>query len=1052
MKPSHNSINLLGVTRSKAKMYEYSVPLEEHISIAKRHPAYLFPISIGLLGDVASEMLVQNPDQTALKENLKELRFSALFLDSYIQTHLDDDLDEYLALLAAATYYLCDIPGSSTAILKRVNLNSIRNDSSDLKKFLLWILESNFDADFELTNAPYINDFSEIKNLTRSYFSGRTESQAILTKARELRKKIYKNSSPRELLLTDVSLAVLWSKIKNSARNLLFQFTNIEINTWNSLLQRDSFIKELWPSQRLLGEKNVFKGASAVIQMPTSAGKSKSIELIIRSAFLSGRTKNCVVVAPFRALCREITENLEKAFKGDAVTVNELSDVFQADFSTDDLLQSNSLQILSVTPEKLVYVLRQSPELANKIGLLVLDEGHQFDSGARGVTYELLITNLKELLPQSVQTILISAVISNAEAICSWLLGENGQVVSDSSLTATFRTVGFTTWIKQQGQIQYVKPNDITSDEFFVPRVIEKQTLAKRGRETKTRLFPDPKDGKTVAAHLGIKLIKNGTVAIFCGVKATATKLAEAIIDASTRGYSASELVTHSNQNELDKISTLFTEHFGQYSIESLAAKAGILTHHAGIPHGLRLATEKALRVGDAKFIICTSTLAQGVNLPIRYLLFTNIYQAGERLKVRDFHNLIGRAGRSGIQTEGTILFADPEVYDNKNHWRNGWRFHAVQELFDSTKSEPCSSSLLKIFDPILLLNDDETMQLEITDSQILNLLEYSYTNGMSLKALVEQILNQNNDHTFNGKNLLSQFKYKFKIADTVESYLISALVGKEDADRIAFSTEIAKKTLAYSLASVEQKTLLEKLFNVICQNVDIKVPSEDKKSSYGRTLLGVTEMLEIDQWVEDNSDAIILSSESDDDLFVTLYPVIEKYIDGETLKKFSTEEARFLTSLGWILGKSYFTVLSELQAIGAKVIAGSQRRKITLPHIVDVCDGELAYDGMLVLGAIAELLEAVPEYSDTTIPDSLRLLQKRIKYGLPDKLSVRIYELGFSDRVVAQKLSGYMATKNVSNNYMLIQEIKNNMDEVRGILASYPSYFSDVLNKFEEE
>jgi cytochrome c biogenesis factor len=56
----------------------------------------------------------------------------------------------------------------------------------------------------------------------------------------------------------------------------------------------------------LLGKEGIFSGQSAVIQMPTSAGKTKSTEIIIRSAFMSQRTKIAVVVAPFKALCHEI--------------------------------------------------------------------------------------------------------------------------------------------------------------------------------------------------------------------------------------------------------------------------------------------------------------------------------------------------------------------------------------------------------------------------------------------------------------------------------------------------------------------------------------------------------------------------------------------------------------------------------------------------------------------------------------------------------------------------------------------------------------------------
>ena len=1008
------------------------------------------------MGDVAADLCRVNANQDILKENIKELRFSALFFDSYIQTHLNEELDEYLALLTASAYYLCDLTGSATAILNRVPLNSIRENSFDLTKFLRWILESNFEEDFDFGGILCRDEFSQLKTLIRNYFSGQTERENIFSffptireKVYNIREKIYNIGSPRDLLLTDVSLAALLLKIRYSTRTLLPQFSDLDITKWNPVLKQNGFIKELWPSQRLLGEKNIYKGASGIIQMPTSAGKSKSIELIIRSAFLSERTKTCVVVAPFRALCREITEILEKSFRGELVRVNELSDVFQKDFDRNSLLQNNSFQILSITPEKLVYVLRQTPELAENIGLLILDEGHQFDSGTRGVTYELLITSLKSLLPQSVQTVLISAVISNAEAIGEWLLGDKNQVIKDSTLVSTFRTVGFSTWTTDQGQIQYVKPEDIETNEFFVPRVIEKQILEKRDRERNIRIFPRTDDGKTVGAHLGIKLVKNGGVAIFCSAKSTATNLAKEIVDAYSRGYSMQPQKKFSNQEELGKISFLFGEHFGEDSTECKAAPYGILTHHAGIPHGLRLAIENALRVGDARFIICTSTLAQGVNLPIRYLLFTNIYQAGERLRVRDFHNLIGRVGRSGLQTEGTILFVDPEVFDKRLNLREKWRFEAVQELFDSTKTEPCTSSLLKIFDPIL--SSDKKLRLNISESEILNILEKFYEDEASLNTLISEFDIQFSNNKFDKKTLQSQFKYKLKIAGSVEGYLISTLEGKVGEERGTFSYDIAKRTLAYHLASTDQKILLERLFNIICKNIDKKVPSEDKKSSYGRTLISVAEMIEIDKWIKENSVSIIRSSENDNELFSVLYPIIEKYIDGETLNKVSIQEARKSTALSWMIGKSYYEMLLDLYKVNAKIMAGSQRRKITLAHVVDICDGELSFDGMLILGAIAEILESDAKFVDTTIPDSIRLLQKRIKYGLPDSLSVRIYELGFSDRVIAQKLGKYMATKNAPDNDMLIQEIKNSMDDLKSIVSRYPVYFSEVLSSYED-
>ena len=161
--------------------------------------------------------------------------------------------------------------------------------------------------------------------------------------------------------------------------------------------------------------------------MPTSAGKTKSTELIIRSAFLSGRATLAVIVAPFRALCNEIKNTLADAFYNEPIKIDELSDTLQIDFKFSDLLGHQ--QILVLTPEKLFYILKHSVDLASKIDLLILDEGHQFDSGTRGVTYELLLTSLNLKIPQEAQKILISAVISNAKDIGEWLNGESNVLV-----------------------------------------------------------------------------------------------------------------------------------------------------------------------------------------------------------------------------------------------------------------------------------------------------------------------------------------------------------------------------------------------------------------------------------------------------------------------------------------------------------------------------------------------------------------------------------------------------------------------------------------------
>lgn len=431
------------------------------------------------------------------------------------------------------------------------------------------------------------------------------------------------------------------------------------------MITKPGFIRELWPAQVLLGEQGVYRGRSAVIQMPTSAGKTRSIELIIRANLLVSDRPLTVVVAPFKALCSEIKQTLQAAFRGETVRIDAPSDAFQTDLDvTSDLAEDNGGRlVLVLTPEKFLYMLRQAPELAALIGLLVYDEGHQFDNGIRGVAYELLLSSLRLVISSETQIVLISAVIQNAEEIGDWLIGPGKAIVNGRDLLPTYRTVGFTSWNTAQGRIEYVQPDHPDNDGFFVPRVLRSVTLAKLGRERNDRIFPVSTNGRSVAVYLGLKLTRNGALAIFCGSKPVVQTTSELVNDLRLRNYTQQWPSTWSDAVELPRLLFLHAAHFGASHTLTRNSEIGVFAHSGAAPQGIRLCIEYAMQQGHIRFLICTSTLAQGVNLPLKYLLVTGFYQATEKIKTRDFHNLIGRAG---IHTEGSILFTDPEIYDNK--------------------------------------------------------------------------------------------------------------------------------------------------------------------------------------------------------------------------------------------------------------------------------------------------------------------------------------------------------------------------------------------------
>ncbi|MDB4942158.1 MAG: Helicase, C-terminal:DEAD/DEAH box helicase [Labilithrix sp.] len=91
----------------------------------------------------------------------------------------------------------------------------------------------------------------------------------------------------------------------------------------------------------------------------------------------------------------------------------------------------------------------------------------------------------------------------------------------------------------------------------------------------------------------------------------------------------------------------------------------GIGIHHAGLLPKYRLIVEKLAQKGLLKIISGTDTLGVGVNVPIRTVLFTKLCKYdGEKtaiLKVRDFQQISGRAGRKGFDDQGYVVAQAPE-------------------------------------------------------------------------------------------------------------------------------------------------------------------------------------------------------------------------------------------------------------------------------------------------------------------------------------------------------------------------------------------------------
>lgn len=524
-------------------------------------------------------------------------------------------------------------------------------------------------------------------------------------------------------------------------------------------------------------------------------------------------------------------------------------------------------------------------------------------------------------------------------------------------------------------------------------------------------------------------------------MKSSVTKILRNTVDIFSRNISLPAPSIMCDQEELKNICYLYEQNFGDQSDLTTAAKLGVFAHHGDTPHGLRLAIEHAMRERLIHFVVCTSTIAQGVNLPIRYLLVTGTHQGQGSIKVRDFHNLMGRAGRAGIHGEGTVIFSDPSLFDNREAWGQSWRWNEVQNLLSPDSTEPTGSSLLKLLLP--LQNDRATNNIDVTPlSLIQGLLKQRSEIFEWASHLTDELIEQN----FSSKSVLWQLEEKCGVLDAIESFLMSYREDKSSEIFFETALALARETFAYVLANESEKVLLEEIFREIAQHIEQNIPDVDEQARYGRTLLGVNLSLEIDKWVTANMTG--LQTVIDEaELLHAIWPMLRS-LTAENLIR-DVEPANAIKELAkeWISGKPFHSLFSFLNDLDATYPAGKQRRKFSESMVVELCEQGFGFELTLLLAAITEAVSAKladDEDEKNRLTDLMDFLQKRLKYGLPTKSTIAFFEIGFAERVVAQavnKAVNMQATSATIARTLL----KQSTAEVGPVIEQFPDYFKSL-------
>ncbi|WP_181165258.1 MULTISPECIES: DEAD/DEAH box helicase [unclassified Mesorhizobium] len=1026
---------MLASIRARAKMHELRAASEDYNQIS-RDPAALFALAVGILGDAAAAIADSflDPELATGRPQLWDdgdgsiaemVRFSAIFFDAYLDAQLEPDISSEFSLLCATSYYLGESVGSAAVVSKRSELPNIALGHG-LARLAYSILRSDYQP---IEESFVYHQFSiDLLAALRDFFDLTGTELAIRVLCKRLKTWVYDAGSARELLYADIVIALCAKKLASACRTILPPSSLLTLADWAPALRKSDFPTELWPAQKLICADGLLAGRSAVVQMPTSAGKTRSTEFLIRAHFLAKRSSLVVIVAPFRSLCHDIRSDMVRAFNGENTLIDEVSDSYLFDVDFKKIRRQNSVFIM--TPEKLLYMLRRAPELAEEIGLALFDEGHQFDGFRRGPSYELLLSSMRISLPSTAQKILISAVITNAPQIADWLVGDANAVVHGKSLLPTARNIAFASWEFERAWLKYVSPHDPEQMEFFVPRVVASTVLQRKKKELVDRLFPEKSTTRThtdIGLFLGLHLAENGSVAVFCGTKESVGTVCKRAVDIYERKFEVTPPISYSDAAEIRRIAALAGKHLGETSEVARAASLGILSHHSNSPPGLRLSIEHAMKAGLAKMVVCTSTLAQGVNFPIRYLIVTSTQQGQEEIKVRDFHNLMGRSGRAGMYTEGNVIFSAPTLIDQKKGV-GGWRWDKAKRLLDPSQSEPASSSILELFanfnQPIPL---KQPLQLTIPDSW----LDLTFATPEHLSQLTKAVTDK--------FPMVDPLRYRAYLADraravqSIAAYLANYVDFSSDL-AIERVNELARNTLAYHLADDATRLRLLNVFATTAKAVEL-AGDAGLIEQIRRSPLPPLDIKHISAWTLANVAG--LEALSDSDLAEAIIAKAIEHVQAPVLEKLDARQISTCLG-GWMSGASYYELCLPLAASGLRIGVA----RVTPNHVVNICENGFSYDLAMVISSIADLIEPVA----AALYERLVVLQKRVKFGLESPAAIAFFEAGFADRVVAQSLAekfpGVVDRKDAGN------ACRKESDRVAEVLQSFPSFFKYVANE----
>lgn len=371
------------------------------------------------------------------------------------------------------------------------------------------------------------------------------------------------------------------------------------------------------------------------ISAPTSAGKSFVLGLDLIRKLRTSENQCVIYIVPTRALITEVSNRVR-----DSLRKYELENIVvrTAPFPiSKENLKGGAVYVL--TQERLMSYLSNNEDEMPVITSLIVDEAHEIQNGKRGILLQSAIDYLLKKYPNT-KILFASPLISNPGYFFN---------VFNISYQGKF----FTETISPVSQ-NVILVSDVSGkpQEICFELLTEKKKLSLGNRAVNFKFRGNVSAQRANFAYSVSN--KLDSVIVF----------ANGASDAESVAMEISKLITEYEPSpEIDLfIDFLIKEIHPDYPLIN-CLKSGVGFHYGNMPSIVRSGVEDLFKSDQIKFICCTSTLLQGVNLPAKHIIIEKPKSGDNPMSRSDFLNLSGRAGRLLKEFHGNIWCIRPSTW-----------------------------------------------------------------------------------------------------------------------------------------------------------------------------------------------------------------------------------------------------------------------------------------------------------------------------------------------------------------------------------------------------